>query len=75
MGGESDMLTNHDAGYFTKRALTEMQAAEAAANDLVARAHLQLSDLLLERARSIVADAMRASATVTTLHIVPRAAA
>ena len=42
-----------DADYFTRRALTQLDRAAVAVDDGVARVHVRLSDLYLERARHI----------------------
>lgn len=44
----------NDADYFTRRALTQLDRAASAADQGVARVHVRLSDLYLERARTIV---------------------
>lgn len=45
-----------DAGYFTQRALFRFDLAAAADVEGVARVHVRMSDLYLERARAIVAE-------------------
>ena len=43
-----------DADYFTRRALTQLDCAASAQDLGVARVHVRLSDLYLERARTIM---------------------
>lgn len=43
-----------DADYFTRRALTQLDRAVIADDPGVARVHVRLSDLYLERARTIM---------------------
>ena len=44
----------NDADYFTRRALTQLDRAACATDQGIARVHARLSDLYLERARTIV---------------------
>lgn len=43
-----------DSTYFTRRALSQLDRATQAASDDVALGHARLSDLYLERARSLI---------------------
>lgn len=44
-----------EASYFTRRAVAQMELASDAAGEDIGRVHARLSDLYLERARSLVA--------------------
>lgn len=45
-----------EASYFTQRALFQFDLASAADDESVTRVHVRMSDLYLERARTIVAE-------------------
>lgn len=56
-----------DADYFTRRALTQLDQAAAAADQGVARVHVRLSDLYLERARTIMGRELNGTMPGNTL--------
>lgn len=48
----------NDATYFARRASSQLELAASAFDDDIARVHVRLSDLYLERARDIVTREM-----------------
>lgn len=64
-----------DAEYFTQRALSEIRFASTIGDSGSGRVHLQLSQLLLERARMVVADTMNRGTHSQPLRIIPTMAA
>lgn len=62
-----------DASYFTRRALFQFEQASVTDDDTVARVHVQLSDLYLERARQVVSEQTSSSPrdNVVPLRAVP----
>lgn len=64
-----------EAQYFTNRALAELRAASGSRNEDHALAHLQLSDLLLQHARDLIAGSIADVMPAMPLRLVERIAA